>query len=77
MGVAFYTIGFATTVQTTFFPTAENKEWLVRGIGSAGLFATLLISLAGANFFSKFNVFFFIVSQSGIDRIPLQMCQVL
>lgn len=62
MGVAFYTIGFATAVQTTFFPDAESPAWIVRGIGSAGLFCVLLISVAGAEFFSRFNVMFFAVS---------------
>jgi amino acid transporter len=62
MGVAFYTIGFATAVQTTFFPDASQPLWMIRGIGSAGLLFVLAISLTGAEFFAKFNVGFFGVS---------------
>lgn len=63
VGVAFYIIGFATAVQTSFFPVNDTStaEWYRRGIGSAGLFCMLLISLAGAGFFAKFNIVFFIV----------------
>lgn len=63
VSVAFYTIGFATTVQTTWFPTGDfgEAEWYRRAIGSIGLFTMLLVSLAGAGFFARFNFIFFIV----------------
>jgi amino acid transporter len=62
MGVAFYTIGFATAVQTTFFAESDQPLWVIRGVGSVGLLFVLGISLTGANFFAKFNVGFFAVS---------------
>lgn len=73
MGVAFYTIGVATTIQTTWFPRCDSSgdsahycydhsiEWLTTGIGSMCLLLTLAISLAGAEFFAKFNVAFFAI----------------
>ncbi|EDQ92939.1 uncharacterized protein MONBRDRAFT_17154, partial [Monosiga brevicollis MX1] len=61
MGVSFYSIGFATAVQTTFMPDAESPEWTIRWVGSCGLFFVLLVSLKGADFFAKFNVFFFLI----------------
>eukprot|EP00045_Choanoeca_perplexa_P015906 m.206806 g.206806 ORF g.206806 m.206806 type:complete len:938 (-) comp17113_c0_seq1:1520-4333(-) len=66
MGVAFYTIGFATTVQTTFFPDTDEPLWMIRGIGSAGLLFVLGISLTGAEFFAKFNVGFFAIQFGAI-----------
>eukprot|EP00730_Choanoeca_flexa_P006996 TRINITY_DN12262_c0_g1_i3.p1 TRINITY_DN12262_c0_g1~~TRINITY_DN12262_c0_g1_i3.p1 ORF type:complete len:937 (+),score=236.23 TRINITY_DN12262_c0_g1_i3:83-2893(+) len=66
MGVAFYTIGFATTVQTTFFPDTSEPLWMIRGIGSAGLLFVLSISLTGAEFFAKFNVMFFAIQFGAI-----------
>lgn len=63
VGVAFYIIGFATAVQTSFFPvsSSDTAEWYRRAIGSIGLFCMLGISVAGAGFFAKFNIFFFAV----------------
>eukprot|EP00049_Salpingoeca_infusionum_P003406 m.66341 g.66341 ORF g.66341 m.66341 type:complete len:950 (+) comp12112_c1_seq1:280-3129(+) len=66
MGVAFYTIGFATAVQTTFWPDVNEPEWIVRAIGSCGLFFVLAISLAGAEFFAKFNILFFVIQFGSI-----------
>eukprot|EP00043_Microstomoeca_roanoka_P013127 m.128609 g.128609 ORF g.128609 m.128609 type:complete len:955 (-) comp15674_c0_seq2:46-2910(-) len=66
MGVAFYSIGFATTVQSTFFPHVESPMWVVRLIGSLGLLFILFISLMGAEFFAKFNVLFFIIQFGSI-----------
>ena len=71
MGVAFYTIGFATAVQTTFFADSTEPLWLIRGIGSAGLLFVLGVSLMGAEFFAKFNVGFFAVSDTVLVRARL------
>lgn len=63
MGVCFYIIGFATEIQSTFYPTATEGEayWLRVGYGSVGLAFILLISYIGADAFAKFNTWFFLV----------------
>lgn len=68
VGVAYHTIGFATTMQATWFPTGDYDEatWYRRGIGSVALFSLLLVGLAGAGFFAKFNTLFFVVRLSAI-----------
>jgi hypothetical protein len=48
-------------VQTTFFADApvHLQHWIVTGVGSAGLFVCLVVSVMGAEAFAKFNVWFF------------------
>eukprot|EP00475_Leptophrys_vorax_P031163 TRINITY_DN4712_c0_g1_i1.p1 TRINITY_DN4712_c0_g1~~TRINITY_DN4712_c0_g1_i1.p1 ORF type:complete len:892 (-),score=224.55 TRINITY_DN4712_c0_g1_i1:1370-3667(-) len=65
IGTCFYVIGFATEVQTTFFPDHSGRLFIT-AIGSAVLFVILLISLAGAKIFTKFNLILFILQFGGI-----------
>ncbi len=69
MGVAFYIIGFATEVQSTWFSSvtdATEVKWLTIGIGSVGLLFILSISVIGADAFAKFNVWFFVIQFGAI-----------
>eukprot|EP00947_MAST-08B_sp_MAST-8B-sp1_P003936 g3936.t1 len=68
VGVCFYIIGFATEVQTTWFPAASGvmARWIVTGVGSGGLFVCLLISVVGAEAFARFNTWFFLIQFAAI-----------
>jgi amino acid transporter len=68
MGVAFYIIGFATEVQTTWFPDLDKiaGKWCRIIVGSVGLLFVLSISAIGADAFAKFNVWFFAIQFSAI-----------
>ena len=69
MGVAFYIIGFATEVQSTWFSSVTDTtevKWLTIGIGSVGLLFILSISVIGADAFAKFNVWFFVIQFGAI-----------
>lgn len=70
MGVSFYLIGFATAAVTTFMPDSEDTHWLTSGIAAAALVLVISVSLAGANFFAKFNIGFFIV-QTAVSVGPI------
>ena len=77
VGTSFYIVGFATEIQTTWFPICHtgaadescfhgDAGWLIRGIGTGCNFLLLAVSWAGAEFFSKFNVLFFVVQMASI-----------
>jgi len=66
VGASFYIVGFAEEVRNSWYPEQADNQWFVAGIGSAGLFGVLLISLAGARFFTKINVLLFLVQFSAI-----------
>jgi potassium/chloride transporter 9 len=68
MGVCFYIIGFATEVQTTWYPDLNSTAsyWCRIGVGSLGLLFVLSISAIGADAFAKFNVWFFVVQFGAI-----------
>jgi len=73
VGASFYIIGFAEEVRNTWFSSQDTNVWFTAGIGSLGLFGTLLISLAGARYFTKINVLLFLVQFSAIIMALLAM----
>lgn len=73
VGASFYIVGFAEEVRNTWFPDQDTNAWFTAGIGSMGLFGTLLISLAGARYFTKVNVLLFLIQFSAIVMALLAM----
>jgi potassium/chloride transporter 9 len=65
VGVSFYVVGFATEVQSTFYPDHDPLT-VVRIVGTLGLFAALIISWIGAEAFAKFNTWFFVLQYGAI-----------
>merc|ERR1719233_608244 len=73
VGAAFYIVGFAEEVRNTWFPDQMENQWFTAEIGSIGLFGTLLISLAGARYFTKVNVLLFVIQFAAILMALLAM----
>ena len=65
VGVSFYVVGFATEVQSTFYPDSDPLT-IVRIVGTVALFACLIISWIGADAFAKFNTWFFVLQYGAI-----------
>lgn len=77
VGTSFYVVGFATEIQTTWFPVCHTDSadeacfhgdagWLIRGIGTGCNLLLLGVSWAGAEFFSRFNIIFFAIQMASI-----------
>jgi len=73
VGASFYIVGFAEEVRNTWYPAQADNQWFTAGIGSLGLFGSLLISLAGARYFTKVNVLLFLIQFSAILMALLAM----
>ena len=66
VGVSFYVVGFATEVQSTFYPDSDAAIAIVRIVGTIGLLGCLIISWIGADAFAKFNTWFFVLQYGAI-----------
>lgn len=73
VGASFYIVGFAEEVRDTWFQDHMQNQWFTAWIGSLGLFGTLLISLAGARYFTKVNVLLFVIQFAAIFMALLAM----
>ena len=62
VGVSFHGISMGTEIQETWFPaTDSHPKWTIVLISSCLLFTVLLVALAGAHVFTRFNVALFAV----------------
>jgi len=68
VGATFYVVGFAESVQTTFLDGhySISTHWLRVMIGSGCLLSILVVSLIGANFFTKVNIILFAIQFGSI-----------
>jgi potassium/chloride transporter 9 len=66
VGSTFYTIGFATEVQETWYPERAGQKWFLLAISSMVLAVILVVSLIGASFFTKINVVIFVIQFGAI-----------
>lgn len=64
VGTTFYVTGFAEEVRNTFYP--DEGPWFIAGVASACLAVVLLVALAGAGWFTKINVFLFVLQFAAI-----------
>jgi len=64
VGITFYVTGFAEEIRNSFYP--EQTDWFIAAVASGALFVNLLIALAGAAWFTKINVFLFLIQFAAI-----------
>jgi len=64
VGITFYVTGFAEELRNTYFP--DEGAWFIVGLSSICLFVCLLVALMGAAWFTKINVFLFVLQFSAV-----------
>jgi len=62
VGTTFYLTGFAEELRNTYFE--DEGAWFIVGIASICLFICLIVALMGAGWFTKINVFLFVLQMA-------------
>ena len=73
VGVAFYCTGFAEELVATWIGDPDDYHWATVGVASAILFVALIVALGGAGWFTKINVFLFVIQMAAIIISMLAM----
>ncbi|ETO30640.1 hypothetical protein RFI_06481 [Reticulomyxa filosa] len=61
VGVAFYSLGFAEELVSTWYGDPESHFWVTVGYASLVLFCCMIVAVMGARWFTKVNVPLFVV----------------